>query len=133
MTVVDLFDLAQWTTPVELKMYYGPVFYRTELLDEFFIISYFTPQLSTAGAFIPTAYPPTHLYKKDSFYYETYLTDFNQTFELADKSINLNSRTTEQVLIDFLVKIGADPATLPQLRRGAEEFRQDFLNQFGWQ
>jgi hypothetical protein len=128
MTIVDLFDLARWKIPVELKLYRGPVFYRTELLDEFFVISFFTSRMAT-----PTAFPTTYLYQKESFYYETYLIDFNQAFELADISINLNARTTEPVLQTFLADLGCDLSLLPQLRQEAEQFRRAFLAQTDWQ
>jgi hypothetical protein len=128
MTIIDLFAWTRWTTPVELKLYRGPVFYRTEILDEFFIISFFTSHVT-----LPTAFPTTYLYKRDSFYYETYLTDFNQAFELADKSIILNSKTTEENLHDFLNRIGCDLSLLPQLREEAEQFRNDFLARTDWQ
>jgi len=128
MTIIDLFDQTRLITSVEIKLYRGPVFYRTEILDGFFIVSFFTSHVP-----IPTAFPTTHLYKQDSFYYEAYLTDFNQTFELADKSIMINTRTTEQVLHTFLTEIGCDLATLPQLREEAEQFRLAFLAHTDWQ
>lgn len=125
MTIVDLFDIARWTSLIDLRMYRGPVFYRTEILDAFLVISYFANQ--------PTAYPTTYLYEKESFYYETYLTDFQQTFELAERVILLQPRTSEQELHSFLKTIGCDPAMVPQLHQEAELFRQDFLKQLGWQ
>jgi hypothetical protein len=57
--------------------------------------------------------------------------EFNQTFELSSKSINMNSKATEQELLDFLSSIGADPAIVPQLRDEAKQFRQSFLSEFG--
>lgn len=125
MTIVDLFDIARWISPIELRMYRGPVFYRTELLDGFLMISYFTSH--------PTAYPTTYLYEKESFYYKTYLTDFQQTFELAERSLVLQPKTTEQDLKAFLTTIGCDLALIPQLQQEAEQFRQTFLQQVGWQ
>lgn len=106
-------------------MYRGPVFYRTEIFDAFLIISYFTAE--------PSPYPTTYLYKKESFYYDTYLTDFHQTFELADKSISLHSKTSEQELCAFLDSIGGDAGELSQLRLEATRFRSDFLAQPGWE
>ena len=120
MTVVDLFDQARWTS-VDIKMYNGPVFYRTEIFDEQVFISYFTAK-------IPTAFPTTYLYSRDSFFYNAFLTDFNQTFELASISTIFNSRSTEHDLLNFLTRIGCDVAELPQLRKEAETFRQEFLS-----
>ena len=120
MTVADLFDQARWTS-IEIKMYNGPVFYRTEIFDEQVFISYFTAK-------IPTAFPTTYLYSRDSFFYNAFLTDFNQTFELASISTIFNSRSTEKDLLNFLIQIGCDVAELPQLRKEAEKFRQEFLS-----
>ncbi len=120
MSVVDLFDQARWTS-LEIKMYTGPVFYRTEIFDEYVFISYFTAKT-------PTAFPTTYLYNKDSFFYNAFLTDFNQTFELASISTVFNSRSTEQNLLNFLTQIGCDVGELPQLRKEAEAFRFEFLN-----
>jgi len=120
MTVVDLFDQARWTS-VDIKMYNGPVFYRTEIFDEQVFISYFTAK-------IPTAFPTTYLYSRDSFFYNAFLTVFNQTFELASISTIFNSRSTEHDLLNFLTRIGCDVAELPQLRKEAETFRQEFLS-----
>ncbi len=120
MTVADLFDQARWTS-IDIKMYNGPVFYRTEIFDEQVFISYFTAK-------IPTAFPTTYLYNRDSFFYNAFLTDFNQTFELASISTIFNSRSTEKDLLNFLIQIGCDVAELPQLRKEAEKFRQEFLS-----
>lgn len=125
MTIVDLFDIARWSSPISLRMYRGPIFYRTEIVDAFLMISYFTDH--------PTAYPTTYLYQRERFYYEMYLTDFQQVFELAERPIILQSKTTEQELHVFLQAIGCDPAMVPQLRQEAEQFRQRFLEQLGWQ
>ena len=119
MTVVDLFNQAWWTS-IEIKMYSGSVFYRTEILDEIIFISYFTART-------PTAYPITYLYDKNSFFYNTFLTDFYHTSELSSTSIIFNSRSKEQDLLDFLTKIGCDVGELPQLRKEAEQFRHEFL------
>jgi hypothetical protein len=119
MSVVDLFDQARWTS-IEIKMYNGPVFYRTEIFDEYAFISYFTAKTATA-------FPTTYLYNKDSFFYNAFLTDFNQTFELASISTLFNSRSTEQDLLDFLTQIGCDVRELPELRKEAEQFRLEFL------
>ena len=119
MSVVDLFDQARWSA-IEIKMYHGPVFYRTELFDDFVFISYFTTKP-------PTAFPTTYLYNKDSFFYNAFLTDFNQTFELASISTQFTSRSTEQNLLDFLAQIGCDANGLPELRQEAEQFRLNFL------
>lgn len=120
MTVVDLFDQARWTS-VDIKMYNGPVFYRTEIFDEQVFISYFTAKP-------PTAFPTTYLYSRDNFFYNTFLTDFNQTFELASLSITFNSRSTEQDLLNFLPQIGCNVGELPHLREEAEKFRYEFLS-----
>lgn len=125
MTIVDLYDIARWTSSIDLRMYRGPVFYRTEIMDAFLIISYFTSY--------PTAYPTTYLYEKERFYYETYLTDFQQTFELAERAILLQPKTSEQDLHSFLKIIGCDPAVVPQLHQEAEAFRHNFLKQLGWE
>ena len=119
MTIVDLFDQARWTS-VEIKLYSGSVFYRTEIFDDKIFISYFTAKT-------PTAYPTTYLYGKDSFFYNVFLTDFYQTFELSPASIVFNSSSTEQDLIHFLTKIGCDVGELSELRMEAEQFRRDFL------
>ena len=83
MTIVDLFDQARRTS-VEIKLYNGPIFYRTEIFDEKMFISFFTVKTSTA-------FPTTYLYTKDSFFYNAFLTDFNQTFELATIAKTFNS------------------------------------------
>ena len=108
---------------VELRMFYGPVFYRTEIFDEKLFISYYK-------AHDATAYPATYLYDRDSFFYEVFTTDFNQTFDLAQQSTIFNSRSKEEGLKDFLQKIGCDPTQLPQLRREAENFRRDFISKY---
>jgi hypothetical protein len=124
MTIVDLHDIAHLTGSIDLRMYRGPVFYRTEIMDDFLLISYFTAQ--------PTAYPTTYLYGKESFYYKMYLTDFYQTFELAEHSLLLQAKTTEQELANFLQKLGCDSAIMPHLRQEAQAFREDFFSQLGW-
>ncbi|HLI69106.1 MAG TPA: hypothetical protein VKV19_05045 [Ktedonobacteraceae bacterium] len=69
----------------------------------------------------------------EQVYYEMYLTDFQQVFELAERPIILQSKTTEQDLHQFLQAVGCDPASVPLLRQEAEQFRQRFLAQLGWQ
>lgn len=120
MSVVDLYDQAGWTS-IEIKMYNGPIFYRTEIFDEHLFISYFTAKT-------PTAFPTTYVYTKDSFFYTAFLTDFNQTFELSSISTVFNSRSTEQNLLNFLTQIGCGVEELPQLRKEAEQFRLEFLS-----
>ncbi len=120
MTIVDLFDQAHWKS-IDIRMYNGPIFYRTEIFDDQLFISYFTEKTSTA-------FPTTYLYKNDSFFYNAFLTDFNQTFELASIFTTFNSRSTEQDLINFLVRIKCDIGELAQLRNEAENFRRAFLN-----
>ena len=120
MTIVDLFDQARWKS-IEIRMYNGPIFYRTEILDEQLFISYFTEKTSTA-------FPTTYVYKSDTFFYNAFLTDFNQTFELASIFTTFNSRSTEQDLINFLIKVKCDIGELSQLRNEAENFRREFLN-----
>lgn len=119
MTIVDLFQQGQRTN-IDVKLYHGPVFYRTEILDEEIFISYFTAKTSTG-------YPTTYLYNRESFYYDAFLTDFNQTFELATVSATFNSLSREQDLADFLTRIGCDSGAIPHLRQEAEKFRIDFL------
>ena len=119
MTVVDLFDQAHKIS-LDLRIYEGPIFYRTEIFDEQIFISYFTAKTSTA-------FPMTYLYENKSFFYDAFLTDFNQTFELSSVSAIFNSRSTEPDLLAFLTKIGCDTNEVPQLRKEAEQFRQDFL------
>lgn len=125
MTIVDLYDSIRWAGAIDLRVYRGPVFYRTEIMDGFLVLSYYTAQQ-------PTAYPLTYLYEKDSLYYMMYLMDFHQTFELAETSFSLQTKTTEQELSDFLRKLGCDPAHIPQLRAEAQAFRQEFFTQLGW-
>lgn len=120
MTIVDLFDQVRWKS-IEIRIYNGPIFYRTEILDEKLFISYFTEKTSTA-------FPTTYLYGNDSFFYNAFLTDFNQTFELAPISMTFNSRSTEQDLINVLIKIKCDIGELSQLRNEAEKFRREFLD-----
>lgn len=103
----------------------GPVFYRTEIFDSSLIISYFTAE--------PTPYPTTYHYEKESFYYETYFIDFHQTFNLAQISLPLDAKTTEQELRNFLQSIGGNPDEIPQLRQEAKVFRTEFLTQLGWE
>ncbi len=119
MTIVDLFDQARWTS-IDIKMYHGPIFYRTEIFDDQVFISYFTDKM-------PTAFPTTYLYNKGSFFYTAFLTDFNQTFDLAPISIPFNSRSTEQDLLKILIQIGCDVGRLSQLRNKAAQFRENFL------
>ncbi|MBA2284431.1 MAG: hypothetical protein H0W02_03010 [Ktedonobacteraceae bacterium] len=121
MTIVDLFSLAR-ITPVEIKMYQGPVFYRTEIVDEFFLISYFAAQTSTA-------FPTTYQYHKESFFYDAFLTDFNQTFELASPTASFNSKSEEQELLNFLTSLGYELDSVSELRQEAEHFRETFLQQ----
>lgn len=121
MTIVDLFEQAQRTrTTINIKMYHGPVYYRTEIFDDKVFVSYFTQKTSTA-------YPNSYLYTSDSFYYEAFLTDFNQTFELDASSTSFNSMSHEKQLVEFLAKIGCDVNEIPQLQQEAKEFRQNFL------
>ena len=119
MTIIDLLEQAR-RTPTNIKVYHGPVYYRTEIFDDKVFVSYFTQRTSTA-------YPNSYLYTSDSFYYEAFLTDFNQTFELQSPSINFNSMSTERQLIDFLAEIDCDADEIPQLRQEAKDFRQAFL------
>jgi hypothetical protein len=123
MTVVDLFTQAHRWCTVELRMFHGPVFYRTEIFDEKLFISYYEARDATA-------YPTTYLYDRGSFFYEVFRTDFNQTFDLTQQSIIFNSRSQEEDLKDFLQKIGCDPAQLAELRRDAKNFRDDFISRY---
>jgi len=120
MTIIDLFDLAQRVT-TDVRMYYGPVYYRTEIFDDDVFVSYFTQKTSTA-------YPNSYLYTSDSFYYEAFLTDFDQTFELASPAISFNARSTDKQLLDFLAGIGCNLGEIPQLRQEAKDFRRKFLH-----
>jgi hypothetical protein len=123
MTVVDLFTQAHRWCTVELRMFHGPVFHRTEIFDEKLFISYYEARDATA-------YPITYLYDRGSFFYEVFMTDFNQTFDLTRQSITFNSRSKEEDLKDFLQKIGCDPAQLAELRRDAKNFRDDFISRY---
>ncbi len=123
MTVADLFTQAHRWCSVELRMFYGPVFYRTEIFDETMFVSYYATQEATA-------YPATYLYNKGNFFYNVFTTDFSQTFDLSLKAINFSSRSSEEDLKGFLQEIGCDPALLPQLRQQAENFRHDFINKY---
>lgn len=126
MTVVDLFTQAHRWCTVELRIFSGPVFYRTEIFDEKLYISYY----AASAAREATAYPTTYLYDKSSLFYEVFMTDFNQTFDLTQQAITFNNRSREEDLKDFLQEIGCNPVQLPQLRTEAENFRSDFISNY---
>ncbi len=103
-----------------MKIYEGPVFYRTEIFDGQIFISYFTAKTATA-------FPVTYLYEQKSFFYDAFLTDFNQTFELSPLSITFSMRSSEQDLLSFLDTIGCNTEEIPLLREEARAFRETFL------
>lgn len=122
MTIVALFDQAhQLNIEIMVGLYICPIFSRTEILDELALISYFTEKTATD-------YPTTYLYRKDSFFYDTIYTDFQQTRSLVSSSIVLDNRKTETDLQQFLTSIGCDYNTLSlsELRKEAETFDTTF-------
>lgn len=122
MAIVALFDQAQRLgIQIELSVYASPIFYRTELLDDLALISYFTEKTATD-------YPTTYLYRKDSFFYNTIYTDIRQTHRLASASMIFDIRKTEAELQQFLTGLGWDgkQITLSELRQNAETFDTQF-------
>lgn len=120
MSIVSLYDQAHRIgMDIWIGLYRCPVFYRAELLSELVLISYFTEKTATA-------YPTTYLYKKDSFFYQVFYTDFRQTRDLTTSSINFNTKSTDQNLSQFLADIGCDISTIPKLREAAAEFKKEF-------
>ena len=118
MTIVDLFSQARRTT-IDIRMHQGPIFYRTEIVDKKMFISFYTSKQSTA-------FPNSYVYEDHSFFYNAFLTDFKQTYDLAHIFTSFHPRSLPQDLVDFLQKIGCDVNTIPQLRKDAEQFRQNF-------
>ena len=119
MSIVELFSLAKINT-ITVKMYYGPVFYRTVILDDLLSVSYFI-------ADSPTPYPVTYIYSKGTFHYDAFLTDFMQTYEIPSPTISLNAQTTKDDLLLFLRDIGFEGNEVETLKEEANKFKQDFL------
>lgn len=122
MAIVALFDVAhRLDTRIQIGLHCSPVYNRFEIFDDVALVSYFTEK-------IPTAYPITYLYKKDSFFYKMLHTDFQQSKKSASYSAIFSLHSKEEDLQQLLNDIGCDINTLPQIRKTAEEFQSSFRN-----
>lgn len=117
--IVSLYDLAN-RCPVEISFHHGPVFYRTEIYDDSMFLSLYIGDH-------PTPYPPTYLYKRDTFYYDAFLKDFLQAREVSRANVRFDINSDEEELKDFLELTGCSHPELDRLRKMSQSFRDHWM------
>lgn len=85
--ITDLYALKSPFT-IQVRTCADNLFYRSEIFDNEALVSFYTRDRETQN-------PPTYVYKANTFYYEAFLTDFDQSWEHPEKRFEITQHSTD--------------------------------------